>query len=128
MPNKKIKVLNITGWGRSGSTILGSILGEIEGFFYAGEIRNIWNRVLIENRLCGCGVPFKECKIWNSIFFNAFGGTENIDPQKMRKLLKSYTRTRHIPLIVFPQGKDFFSKHLEEYLSNLKKYFFLLKT
>ena len=58
MNKNRIKILNITGWGRSGSTILGSILGEIEGFFYAGEIRNIWNRVLLENRLCGCGVPF----------------------------------------------------------------------
>jgi hypothetical protein len=33
MANDKIKVLYIAGWGRSGSTILGNILGQVAGFF-----------------------------------------------------------------------------------------------
>jgi len=65
--NNKIKVLYITGWGRSGSTILDNIMGQIDGFFSVGELRYIWDRNLIENRLCGCGVPLEECPIWSQI-------------------------------------------------------------
>ena len=123
MQNNNIKILNITGWGRSGSTILGSILGEIDGFFYAGEIRNIWNRVLIDNRLCGCGVPFKECSVWNSIFKKSFGSMDEAFAKEMRKLFKKHTRTRHIPIMFMPWAKKHFSTSLNIYLNNLQKLF-----
>ena len=42
MREKKVKVLFIAGNGRSGSTILDVILGQLEGFFAVGELRRIW--------------------------------------------------------------------------------------
>ena len=57
MPNNRVKVLYIAGPGRSGSTVLGNVLGEIEGFFHGGELNFIWEHNLIENRLCSCGAP-----------------------------------------------------------------------
>ncbi|MBI3309048.1 MAG: sulfotransferase [Candidatus Melainabacteria bacterium] len=123
MPKKKIKVLNIVGWGRSGSTVLGNVLGEIDGFFFGGEIRNVWNRVLIENRQCGCTKPIKECDFWSKVFDDAFGGFEVVDPKAMQVLLKSYTRTRHLPLLFLPNSKKYFKNKLNEYLANLEKLF-----
>lgn len=120
---KKIKVINITGWGRSGSTILGNVLGEIKGFFFAGEVRNIWNRVIIEDRLCGCGVNFKECPVWSSIFNDAFGGMEAVDPIQMKKLIKMHTRTRHLPMLLLPGSKKILKENLKEYIGNLDKLF-----
>jgi len=32
------RVLYIAGWGRSGSTILDNVLGQVDGFFSAGEL------------------------------------------------------------------------------------------
>ena len=40
------RVLYILGWGRSGSTVLGNILGEVDGFFCAGELHYLWERRL----------------------------------------------------------------------------------
>ena len=57
-------VLYIAGTGRSGSTLLASILGEVEGVFAAGEVRYLWQRGLAERRLCGCGVPVRDCPVW----------------------------------------------------------------
>ncbi len=125
--NKKIKVINITGWGRNGSTILGKILGEIEGCFFAGEIRNIWNKVLVENRLCGCGVPFKECKLWESVFSEAFNGFDNLDAQGIKKLSRQYDKSKSLPLIFFPAGRKFINSHLSSYINNQEKLFEAMK-
>ena len=38
-PSAPIKVVYITGAGRSGTTLLDILLGELDGFFSAGEMR-----------------------------------------------------------------------------------------
>ena len=61
---RPVKVLYVAGLGRSGSTILANTLGQVEGFFSGGELNFIWKHALIENRLCGCGRPSRECPFW----------------------------------------------------------------
>lgn len=63
----QIKVLNIIGCGRSGSTILANTLGQVPGYVHVGELGYLWNRGVIHNVLCGCGQPFRECEFWQSI-------------------------------------------------------------
>jgi len=65
------KVLLIVGRGRSGSTILDNILGELDGFFSVGELHNLWKRGLVRSRTCGCGRPLAECPIWISVLETA---------------------------------------------------------
>lgn len=120
MEDDKIKVLYIAGWGRSGSTILGNILGHIDGFFSVGELRYIWDRGLIENRLCGCGIPFTECEMWKQVLDEAFGGMDQIDAHEMIHLRES-VRTRHTLLSLVPQGKRLLSARLGKYPDSLQK-------
>lgn len=126
--NNKIKVLTINGWGRSGSTILGSLLGQFDGFFYGGELRNIWNMSLIKNRLCGCSVPFKECSLWRKIFDFAFNGASNVDAEKVTHVMQSTTRMRHIPLKFLPGAKKLFTFRLKYYLDHVRKLFLSIKS
>ncbi len=93
--DRKVKVLYIAGWGRSGSTILGRVLGQIESFFLVGELLHIWDRGLIENRLCSCGMPFGECPTWQEILFRAFEGAR-VDAQELVRLHEHGLRTRHL--------------------------------
>ncbi len=115
-----IKVLYIAGLGRSGSTILGNILGEIESFFHGGELRFTW-RNLMENRLCGCGTPFDECEVWCSMLKRAFGGIGGVDASEMARLQSLGTRTRHVPLMLFPQGQRMLALRLGKYMVRLEK-------
>lgn len=69
-----IKVLYIAGWGRSGSTLLSSVLGSIPGVFAAGELAFLWQALMHPGWLCGCGTPLTECATWSRIFHHAFGG------------------------------------------------------
>jgi len=88
-----LKVVFITGSGRSGSTLLDRVLGQVDGIFSAGELRGIAERSVIGNRLCGCGKPFRECEVWQKVFKDAFGGFDGFDADRFIYLKESVTRT-----------------------------------
>lgn len=117
----RIKVLYITGWGRSGSTIISNILGQVSGFFSVGEIRFIWERNVIENTYCGCGSLFGDCEVWKDILDIGFGGIDQIDSARMARLCEQETRTRRLIGLAISRGKPRNSIALQEYLENLKR-------
>jgi hypothetical protein len=80
------KVLFIAGPGRSGSTLLDMLLGQINGFCSTGELRFIWKRSFGQNQLCGCGKPFRECEFWTDVVREAFGGFDNVDHERLEGL------------------------------------------
>lgn len=117
--SNRIKVLYIAGSGRSGSTIIDNILGQIEGFFSVGELRFMWERNLLENRICGCGQPFGECHVWQEILKRAFGGPEGVDAREMIRMRDSALRIRHTPLALTPWADSLLRPRLAEFLEIL---------
>jgi len=111
-----VKVLYVVGLGRSGSTILSNSLGQIPGFFSGGELNFIWRHNVIENRLCGCGRPFRECPVWTKVMDEAFGGMDRVDPREMMRLQALGTRTRHIPMMLTEGGRRSLAGRLEKFL------------
>lgn len=61
-----MKALFILGKGRSGTTLVGQVLGMLPGFFYAGEVNLLWQTVL-DRQPCSCGAEPRECPIWSQI-------------------------------------------------------------
>jgi len=93
-------VLYIAGTGRSGSTVLANILGEVDGVFAAGEVRYLWQRGLRDGRLCGCGVPVRECPVWGDVLartgqLDAAGSVDGIV-----SMLQRTGRIRNLPAIL----------------------------
>ncbi len=121
MDDGKIKVLYIAGMTRSGSTILGNVLGQIDGFFHPGELWRLWDNGLIENRPCACGLPVRECVIWSVVLEKAFGGPEHVDAEEMVRLYRSNARTAHLPLMLMPRFKSHLRSRLQKYLDNLDR-------
>src|SRR5947208_16533925 len=70
MSSGSVKVLFIMGWTRSGSTILDNVLGELDGFFSTGELHYLWERGLLQNRLCGCGRAVPAGRVWSVVLAN----------------------------------------------------------
>jgi Sulfotransferase family len=65
-----VAVLYVTGWCRSGSTVLGNILAEVPGVFHAGELRFLWRNGVLgtgSNRRCGCGAELLDCPFWPAV-------------------------------------------------------------
>jgi len=124
----KVKVLYIAGLGRSGSTLLGNILGQLDGFVSVGEIHNIWERGLVQNKVCGCGALFKECGMWQPVFEEAFGGMDRVDARKMMRLRQSWARTKHTPLMLMPPWRRLVEHRMAEYIDNLEKLYRAVQT
>lgn len=76
MDANPVRVVYIAGCGRSGSTLLDNILGQLEGCFSCGELWHVWRRGWIENRLCSDGLAFREHPFWREVFARAFGGMD----------------------------------------------------
>jgi SAM-dependent methyltransferase len=66
-PTGDVKVLFLAGKGRSGGTLLASLLGQLPGFFNIGELNRLWDWGLVSNFRCGCGLPVQECPTWHAI-------------------------------------------------------------
>jgi hypothetical protein len=63
----QVTVLSVVGAGRSGTTVLASILGEVPGCVGAGEIRWLWERGVLDGRPCGCGEKPATCPVWSQV-------------------------------------------------------------
>jgi hypothetical protein len=67
-----LRVLYIAGLARSGSTVLGYVLGELPGAIFVGELALFWRR-FAEGELCSCGKPLPDCHFWSAVVSKAFG-------------------------------------------------------
>jgi hypothetical protein len=116
-----MKVLYIGGFGRSGSTLVERILGQLPGFCSSGEVVFLWQRGLIDGQLCGCGTPVPECDFWSRVGKTAFGGWDQIDAHEMLALQKQVDRNRYIPSMVAPQLRPAARADLDRYTEVLSK-------
>ncbi len=103
LPDGAVRVVYIGGWGRSGSTLLDLILGQAQGLFSAGEVREIWQSGLVENRPCGCERPFRDCPFWQAVGEAGFGGWDRIPLREILRLRYSLDRPWSFPAL--PLGR-----------------------
>lgn len=108
-------VVFIGGCQRSGSTLLDRMLSQVEGHVSAGEIVHLWSRGLQSDELCGCGEPFSRCPFWSEVGRAAFGGWDQIDPQKVLDLQRKVDRNRYIFFMLLPHLSRHYAEYRREY-------------
>lgn len=121
MSGPPFRVLYIGGMGRSGSTILQAMLGQLPGFVAAGELRYLWQRGPIDNVLCSCGEHFGACPFWMRVGESAFGGWGELDARAVVALQAAVDRHRYLPEIVGPARRTDFADRLERYTALLRR-------
>ncbi len=89
-----VKILCISGSGRSGSTLLSLLLSQNDDVFNLGQLRDLW-KAFSENRDCSCGSRLGDCALWRSVIDRA--GEASADPmkihRKMRRFIKDAEKT-----------------------------------
>jgi GT2 family glycosyltransferase len=107
-PDAGPPVLFIAGSGRSGSTMLERVIGEMPGFANVGELIDMFRRSR-EGERCGCGQPFTDCPFWTGVGKRAFGGWNAGDLAAVARLQDKVARQRHMPKLLAMRlaGQDF---------------------
>lgn len=99
--HEPVRVLFVAGTGRSGSTLLTTILGQVPGVFAAGELRFLWQRGALQDERCGCGEPFSACPEWTSVMRDVVGeGSVREVAQGVARRLWRRTRARRVPRVL----------------------------
>ena len=96
MSENKLKVLFIAGCGRSGTTVLGQLLGEVEKWLNVGEaVRYLFDRS--KELPCGCGASAFECSLWKDIIGSIPSDVAQKATQalRIRNFPSLYMRTRN---------------------------------
>ncbi|MBF8191743.1 sulfotransferase [Nonomuraea sp. K274] len=96
------RVIYLGGLGRSGTTLLERLLGELPGVVALGEVVHLWERGVLAQELCGCGVSFPECGFWLGVGERAFGGWTPALAEEVLALRRRVDRTRRIVRIEHP--------------------------
>jgi hypothetical protein len=113
------RILYVGGWGRSGSTLVARMVGQLPGFASVGEVREIWIRGLQENAPCGCDQPFRACPFWREVGEQAFGGWGAIDAKQWAAMRYRFDRPWCIPLFLAPSTWREGSAELRRYVWGL---------
>ncbi|MFN2490164.1 MAG: sulfotransferase [Actinomycetota bacterium] len=95
-----VKVLYIMGRGRGGSTILANALGELDGFFSAGEVRSLWDPLVVSDAPCVCGRALELCPVWSHVI-------EGVDAHQAAVWQREVVKERKL-LTLLRQGRASF--------------------
>lgn len=114
---ERLRVLCITGSSRSGSTILGTALGQIDGFFCAGEMQRIWDEDWLTDENCSCGEPILACPHWACIFGEVIGRYDPGVARQTRRARNSFVRLHGLPRLLGARSLDQLPGAVREYVS-----------
>jgi hypothetical protein len=99
-------VLYLMGTTRCGSTVLGNLLGQVDGMVHVGELGQIWEEGFLQNFRCGCGAEFDRCPFWRDVFATGFGGADRVDPARLLAVIRSSARMRHALRLATSAGRE----------------------
>lgn len=114
-------ILYVGGFSRSGTTLLGRVLGEAPGAICVGETRYLWTRALGDDVRCGCEAPFSECAFWREVGREAFGGWQRLDLDRVLALDRKTNRVRALPFHWAPKARPGFGSALRAYAEILRR-------
>ena len=115
MPAGRVRVLYIGGLGRSGSTVIERLTGQLPGVCAVGELVHLWERGVTDGERCGCGEPFRQCPFWSQVGKAAFGGWDEVDVSRVAALRSRVDRNRFIPALAKRHVGPEMRRRLAEY-------------
>lgn len=119
MSTRRLRVLFVAGYERSGSTLIQNVIAQSSTMCAVGELREVWEAGVLENRPCGCSRPFNECPVWQSVMNDAFGSLTEARARYFRRM-SHRVRTRLFPLTLLPGSGQLFTWMLDDYPEALR--------
>ncbi|MBI4773114.1 MAG: sulfotransferase [Deltaproteobacteria bacterium] len=92
--DNKVTVAYIVGAGRSGSTVLDTILGNHSEVESVGELCNLVRSAWLGPDYCACGARGSECPFWSEVRLDWIRRTGASDLKEFKKLEDVFERSR----------------------------------
>jgi hypothetical protein len=81
-----VRVVFIGGYGRSGSTLLDTMLGVHDDVFGGGELEMLF-KDLAAGGCCTCGRPYDDCPVWGEVLADVADRRVGLDPTQLAERL-----------------------------------------
>ncbi len=86
-----MKVIAISGSGRSGSTLLSLLLSQHYEVFNLGQNRHLWRSYEIDEP-CSCGETLKGCSVYGTVTAASYAAASKPENAEMQQLEKAFAR------------------------------------
>lgn len=113
-----LRVGFVAGLGRSGSTLLDRVLGQVPGCVNIGEASQIW-RALGAGVHCGCGRLPRECPFWSVVLPRVLGSWSEAEFREALRLQRRVDRLRYLGALVLPLRSVRLGQDLRRYAALL---------
>ena len=107
--------------GRSGSTLLERLAGQLPDVCNLGEVVYLFERGAQLNERCGCGETFYECPFWTKVGHVAFGGWDGIDLDRVEFLRGAVEDVKFAPRMLLPRSGRRFDALRAEYTEYIRR-------
>jgi hypothetical protein len=87
----RLQILYVAGVPRTGSTVLGRLLGDMPDVIFVGELNFFWRR-FAQGELCSCRLPLPRCPFWSAVVSQAYGDLTHADAIRMAELERHVLR------------------------------------
>lgn len=95
----RIRVVYIVGSGRSGSTVLDTVLGDSTNVESVGELVNAPRAFAVVDEHCACGERVGDCSFWRTIHQEWVNVSEFDDLHELDRLQRRYELKKRWPYL-----------------------------
>lgn len=92
-----VRVVYVAGNGRSGSTVLGTMLGNHPDAVHVGELEHLPDKGWTNNRYCACGRRALACPLWSAVRQRWVERVPGAGVEGYLALQRRFTRRRSLP-------------------------------
>lgn len=120
----KIKIVYLTGYGKSGATLIGRHLGKSNQAFFVGELKYFWNRGLVKNYECTCGEKVDNCSFWKNVINEYLKYFPSVDKVSLSKEFREFEKSKNyfkLRKIKENKGDNSIKQYLNKYLEHNEK-------
>lgn len=123
---QKISVIYIIGAGKSGSTVLDTILGNHPEIESVGELARLPQNAWINGEYCSCGQPGNTCPFWTEVMHE---WTKIVGGEEINALIKAQSYYEgHLGLYRLKRDRTSRNQRLSNYISYTHAIFKAIRT
>ncbi len=101
MSDAKLKIVYILGAGRSGSTVLDTVLGNHTAMESLGELHRLPRNGWVNGEFCSCGTRVTECDFWKTVRAEWDARNPQYSLERYLDAQESFLRFRYLPKLFF---------------------------